>query len=39
MHQEVVVTEELVPGKGGLEEDDTHPHQGGDGPAGVWNLF
>ena len=31
--------EELVPGKGGLKEDGTHPQQGGGGPAGVRILF
>ena len=30
---------ELVPGKGGLEEDDTNPHQGGGGAVGVQLLF
>ena len=30
---------ELVPGKGGFEEDDTNPQQRGGGAAGVWFLF
>ena len=31
--------EELVLGKDGLEEDVTHPHQGGGGAAGVRIIF
>ena len=30
---------EIVPGKGGLEEDDAHPQQVGGGAAGVRLLF
>ena len=31
--------EELVPGRGGLEEDGAHPQQGGGGAAGVRIIF
>ena len=31
--------EELFPGKGVLEEDDSHPQQGGGGATGVRLLF
>ena len=31
--------EELFPGKGGLEENGTHPQKGGGGTAGVRILF
>ena len=33
------VGNELVPGKGGLEEDDAHPQPGGGGAAGVRLIF